>query len=135
GPVLRARHRRDGGVHPRCHARRAVHDSKLSRSRAAPTRSQQFANGFRARSEKTSCIERTFFLFANCPISHVPVAACRLVGIRTRGRTAAWGRDLASSTMQPAAGGETGAPRAQRGTQLKATTERAFLATPARMPD
>src|SRR5207248_2347700 len=40
----------------------------------------------------------------------------------------------ASLTMQPAAGGETGAPRAQRGTPLKATTERAFLATPARMP-
>src|SRR6516164_11480243 len=29
--------------------------------------------------------------------------------------------------MRPAAGGETGAPRAQRGTRLKATTERAFL--------
>src|SRR5690349_24715208 len=29
---------------------------------------------------------------ANCPISHVPVAACRSVGIRTRGRTAA--RDM-----------------------------------------
>src|SRR5580692_9706150 len=28
---------------------------------------------------------------------------------------------------RPAAGGETGAPRAQRGTRLKATTERAFL--------
>src|SRR5712691_2605608 len=25
----------------------------------------------------------------NCPISHVPVAVCRSVGIRTRGRTAA----------------------------------------------
>src|SRR6476659_2827766 len=34
-----------------------------------------------------------------------------------------------------AAGGESGAPRAQRGTRLKATTERAFLATPAQMPD
>src|SRR6202035_1524604 len=29
--------------------------------------------------------------------------------------------------MRSAAGGETGAPRAQRGTRLKATTERAFL--------
>ena len=29
--------------------------------------------------------------------------------------------------QRPAAGGETGAPRAQRGTRLKATTERAFL--------
>src|SRR5436305_13823293 len=44
------------------------------------------------------------------------------------------GEEPASLTMQPAAGGETGAPRAQRGTRLKATTERAFLATPARMP-
>src|SRR5262249_59137481 len=26
------------------------------------------------------------------PNSHVPVAVCRSVGIRTRGRTAAWGR-------------------------------------------
>jgi hypothetical protein len=26
---------------------------------------------------------------AHCPISHVPVAVCRSVGIRTRGRTAA----------------------------------------------
>jgi hypothetical protein len=25
----------------------------------------------------------------DCPISHVPVAVCRSVGIRTRGRTAA----------------------------------------------
>src|SRR5262249_58932335 len=29
--------------------------------------------------------------------------------------------------MRSAAGGETGAPRSQRGTRLKATTERAFL--------
>ena len=28
-------------------------------------------------------------LFVDCPISHVPVAVCRSVGIRTRGRTAA----------------------------------------------
>jgi hypothetical protein len=27
--------------------------------------------------------------FLHCPISHVPVAVCRSVGIRTRGRTAA----------------------------------------------
>src|SRR6476469_2683283 len=32
---------------------------------------------------------------------------------------------------QPAAGGETGAPRAQRGTRLKATTERASLVSSA----
>ena len=29
--------------------------------------------------------------------------------------------------MRSAAGGETGAPRSQRGTRLKATTDRAFL--------
>src|SRR5216684_8324891 len=32
-----------------------------------------------------------------------------------------------SLLMRSAAGGETGVPRAQRGTRLKATTERAFL--------
>jgi hypothetical protein len=64
-----------------------------------------------------------------CPISHVPVAACQLVGIRTRGRTAArathsfWGRTIIN--WQPEA--KTGALRSQRGTRLKATTERAFL--------
>lgn len=80
-----------------------------------------------------------------CPISHVPVAACRLVGIRTRGRTAArslrvdrrkvgnlrWRpRFRPDSNIKPAAGGETGEPRSPRGTQLKATTERAFLVSP-----
>jgi len=39
--------------------------------------------------EKNSCIAFTTRLCAARPISHVPVAACRLVGIRTRGRTAA----------------------------------------------
>ena len=37
--------------------------------------------------------------------------------------------------MRSAAGGETGAPRSQRGTRLKATTERAFLVVPAPMPE
>src|SRR3954470_10003586 len=37
------------------------------------------------------------------------------------------GRGPLFLTMRSAAGGETGAPRAQRGTRLKATTERAFL--------
>jgi hypothetical protein len=45
------------------------------------------------------------------------------------------GRELLFLTMRSAAGGETGAPRSQRGTRLKATTERAFLVVPARMPD
>ena len=60
-------------------------------------------------------------------------------GVRTRGRTAAYGREIflarcSRRTSGPdrtprrsATGGETGAPRAQRGTRLKATTERAFL--------
>ena len=118
------------------HARRAVH-RRATESLSAPRRRSlnKLLTFLRSSAKKLACIPRTSSYFANCPISHVPVAACRLVGIRTRGRTAAWGRDLASSTMQPAAGGETGAPRAQRGTRLKATTERAFLVTPARMPD
>ncbi len=29
------------------------------------------------------------WIISDCPISHVPVAVCRSVGIRTRGRTAA----------------------------------------------
>src|SRR4051795_10672840 len=33
--------------------------------------------------------------------------------------------------QRPAAGGETGEPRSPRGTQLKATTERAFLVSSA----
>jgi hypothetical protein len=39
--------------------------------------------------KKNSCIVCLTRLCAARPISHVPVAACRLVGIRTRGRTAA----------------------------------------------
>jgi len=37
----------------------------------------------------SSCIRGSQDLFADRPISHVPVAVCRSVGIRTRGRTAA----------------------------------------------
>ena len=70
-----------------------------------------------------------WFYGSACPISHVPVVACQLVGIRTRGRTAArisrqvWGGAIIN--WQPEA--KTGAPRFPRGTRLKATTERAFL--------
>ena len=89
---------------------------------------------FRARA-KISCTARQITYLRNCPISHVPVAVCRSVGIRTRGRTAARSeigrsqglRSLAAPNTRPAAGGETGEPRSQRGTRLKATTERAFL--------
>ena len=94
------------------------------------------------KTRKSPCDPRPSTLFSVCPISHVPVAACWSVGIRTRGRTAA--RDMGSLSgdgyprgknpglkpspeQRPAAGGETGEPRSPRGTQLKATTERAFL--------
>lgn len=38
---------------------------------------------------KRSCARGGICYLHACPISHVPVVACRLVGIRTRGRTAA----------------------------------------------
>src|SRR6185437_2601886 len=88
-----------------------------------------------------------------CPISHVPVVVCQSVGIRTRGRTAAKGEVAegrsgrsdrsrlrgqhlsqgmplkATSLLATVTGSRrrTGAPRSQRGTRLKATTDRAFL--------
>ncbi len=84
-----------------------------------------------------------------CPISHVPVVVCQSVGIRTRGRTAAKGRRTEGRSSQMLEGQHlsqevplkvspllatvtgsrrrTGAPRSQRGTRLKATTDRAFL--------
>jgi hypothetical protein len=81
-------------------------------------------------------------VYRPCPISHVPVAACRLVGIRsTAGQppgvlkdrwSTGWipsGRHPGGNTgprQQPAAGGETGEPRSPRGTQLKATTNGLF---------
>ncbi len=81
-------------------------------------------------------------VYRSCPISHVPVAACRLVGIRpTAGQPPGvlkdrwlrgWipsGRHPGGNTgprQQPAAGGETGEPRSPRGTQLKATTNGLF---------
>lgn len=103
--------------------------------------------------------QKTYFV--PCPISHVPVVVCQSVGIRTRGRTAAKGwKNRGSLTSIRTRGGQhlspgmplkvsplfatvtgsrrrTGAPRSQRGTRLKATTDRAFLVstggpTPAR---
>lgn len=80
-------------------------------------------------------------VYRPCPISHVPVAACRLVGIRsTAGQPPGIlgsmaegvdppGRHPGGDTgfqQQPAAGGETGEPRTPRGTQLKATTNGLF---------
>jgi hypothetical protein len=56
-------------------------------------------------SQNNSCIPRKNYYFRACPISHVPVVACRSVGIRTRGRTAAWGSEslLKKSDRQPEA--------------------------------
>lgn len=97
-------------------------------------------------------VQRTYL--RSCPISHVPVVVCQSVGIRTRGRTAAKGRrsrgsldnlfqrycerpaSLSRDALMKAtllfatvtgSRRRTGAPRSQRGTRLKATTERAFL--------
>jgi hypothetical protein len=107
-------------------------------------------------------VQRTYV--RSCPISHVPVVVCQSVGIRTRGRTAAKGRrsrgslenllwrycgrpaSLSRDALMKAtllfatvtgSRRRTGAPRSQRGTRLKATTDRAFLVstgspTPAR---
>ncbi len=89
---------------------------------------------------------RTTIRIWRLPNSHVPVAACRSVGIRTRGRTAArsWRTDgggwispqitppgspqgscSPNSDRQPEA--KPANPESPRGTQLKATTERAFF--------
>ena len=89
-----------------------------------------------------SCRRNAMLVYRPCPISHVPVAACRLVGIRpTAGQppgvlkdrwSTGWipsGRHPGGNTgprQQPAAGGETGEPRSPRGTQLKATTNGLF---------
>lgn len=89
-----------------------------------------------------SCRRNAMLVYRPCPISHVPVAACRLVGIRpTAGQppgvlkdrwSIGWipyGRHPGGDTgprQQPAAGGETGEPRSPRGTQLKATTNGLF---------
>src|SRR5580692_10152232 len=67
--------------------------------------------------------------FRSCPISHVPVAVCRSVGIRTRGRTAASGRRyyfLAPATGSRRRTGDASSPLA---TRLKATTEGIFWLT------
>ena len=66
----------------------------------------------------------------------MPVAACRSVGIRTRGRTAAGVQDLEGqsgsrgikgSTPRPAVGGDRLTLVLHEWTRLEATTERAFL--------
>ena len=56
------------GLHPRRHARRAVHHAKLESARAPRRRVlNKLANDFLARGKKTSCIPRTFFLFRELP--------------------------------------------------------------------
>ena len=56
----------------------------LQRSRGAPPRRERRA---RVKKNLVKCVDIAYV--RNCPISHVPVAVCRSVGIRTRGRTAA----------------------------------------------
>jgi hypothetical protein len=73
---------------------------------------------FGASKRENSCAEPRFAQIVGLPNTHVPVVACRLAGIWTRGQSTALGR--------PAAGGEPAHP-AQRGTRLEATTDRAFL--------
>jgi hypothetical protein len=53
------------------------------------------------RSEKNTCNVGGFAYLSACPISHVPVVACRLAGIRTRGRS------TARKTRQPEANRRT----------------------------
>ena len=59
----------------------------LTRARGARCHSRAELFTFRLRLKRLHA--RLNRLFPNCPISHVPVAVCRSVGIRTRGRTAA----------------------------------------------
>ena len=106
GDLLRRRRRGDGRLRAQRHARRAVHrvgiapTKQREQTRAAAAArccrigtarrdSPTFFDLGRVRAAQNSCTVFGNHLFATCPISHVPVAACRSVGIRTRGRTAA----------------------------------------------
>ena len=71
-----------------------------------------------------SCIFGPDCVSVLSPNSHVPVAACRSVGIRTRGRTAA---GVEGPTPRPAVGGDRLTLVLHEWTRLEATTERAFL--------
>ncbi len=96
--ILRAvfftcRPRGDGLVHPaaqRVEPFTSRHD--VASERRAPLRERRAhltLKKFSPRVRFFLIVTARIALFAPCPISHVPVAACRSVGIRTRGRTAA----------------------------------------------
>ena len=105
--VLRRRRRRDDRLRAQRATRRAVRQQEAERarhfarfrSRACCARVDQeiwrrVANTtvLDTRDESLMC--------ASCPISHVPVAVCRSVGIRTRGRTAAWSEIAKTSCLR-----------------------------------
>ena len=85
--VRALRPRRHGAVHPRRAQHRAVHRARLSASRsiAEAKVKKVFWCG-----EQNRLHNSKKMLFRLCPISHVPVAVCRSVGSRTKGRPAAW---------------------------------------------
>ena len=56
--------------------------------RRAAARTAKFARYVSLKPKRLRLSARMDY-FDDCPISHVPVAVCRSVGIRTRGRTAA----------------------------------------------
>jgi hypothetical protein len=122
--------------------------AKAARSRCNCASFQQFAGNMANTVKGVQNLMRRFTLMRGfllravrsdvcilCPISHVPVVACWSVGVRTRGRKATiriWDRAVKPFTKQsrgPAAGGENRRPCPKQVTQLKATTERAFLAS------
>src|ERR1700745_891107 len=55
----------------------------------------------RARTKKILVKRVNIAYVRNCPISHVPVAVCRSVGIRTRGRTAARSKIAKTKVARP----------------------------------
>ena len=91
--LLRAGRRRDG----RLRAQRACASSRSPRRIDASFtmllrrchRRRILLRSAALEAPQSACATPSNRLFANCPISHVPVAVCRSVGIRTRGRTAA----------------------------------------------
>ena len=66
--------------------RRRAGDAALPRRRSLG----QLLNRSSPRRRKNSCVPAQWLYVTPVQFSHVPVAVCRSVGIRTRGRTAAW---------------------------------------------
>src|SRR5215217_5352702 len=57
-------------------------------------RSQQFPNDFAAQRKKTSCEAAAIYLFADLPNFARACGCVSIGGVRTRGRTAAYGREI-----------------------------------------